>query len=125
MERSSSEANIRSADLEVHVILRSPKVHYCGHKNPPLVPILSQINSVHVIFYLRSILILFCHLHFPVRDKLTPGTVTHGQMLQEALVTSVPCPITAPARECLTLFSHKHFERNVLSVVFPHVQTVK
>jgi hypothetical protein len=48
MEQSPSwEANSHPASQEVLCLVSSLKVHYCAHKNPPLFPILSQINPVH------------------------------------------------------------------------------
>jgi hypothetical protein len=68
------EAANCAATQELPSILWNPKVHYRVHKSPPLVPILSQIDSVYTIpFYLRSILILSTHLRLPLPSGLFPS----------------------------------------------------
>jgi hypothetical protein len=49
MERSPSEANRFSASQENLPIIWNPKIHYLIYQSPTTVPILSQINTVHVL----------------------------------------------------------------------------
>jgi hypothetical protein len=70
----SREAAHCAATQELPSVLWNPRVHCRVHKTSPLVPILSQIDPVHIItFYLRSILILATHLSLGLPSGLLPS----------------------------------------------------
>ena len=48
VQSPSWEANWFAGSQQIPRISRNPKVHYCTHKRPPLVPILGQPNPVHI-----------------------------------------------------------------------------
>ena len=48
VQSPSWEANWFAASQEIPRISRDPKVHYRTHKSPPPIPILGQLNPVHI-----------------------------------------------------------------------------
>ena len=75
MEQSHScEANRFPASQEIPRILWNSKVHYCIHKCPPPLRILSQIDPVHAPTSWRSILILSSHLRLVPPSGFFPSS---------------------------------------------------
>jgi len=71
-------------------------VHYPVHNSPPLVPILSQINLLHVVpFYLRPSLILSFHLSPGLPKRSPPFRLPHQN---SACIYLTPTGATFPAQ---------------------------
>jgi len=69
MEQSpSSEANWFWASQEIPCILWNTKIHYCIHRCPPAIPILSQINPVYTPTS------HFLKIHLNIIFPSTPGS---------------------------------------------------
>jgi len=63
-----------SASPKISCISQNPKIHYCVRKSPPIVQILSQINSVHALNPITLTSILF-HTHVSLPSGLLPSAV--------------------------------------------------
>jgi hypothetical protein len=76
MELSPSwEATSRSTTPEIPTFLWNPKFYYHVHKNPPLIPILSQMNPVHTnpTYFSKIILIISSHLRLVLPSGAFPS----------------------------------------------------
>jgi len=74
--KSASEANSKSSSQEIIHLSQKLKIHSRVKKTPPLVQILSQMNSVHNFlppYSLRFILILSSHLRLGFPSGLFPS----------------------------------------------------
>jgi hypothetical protein len=101
MELSPSwEAANCAATQELPSVLWNPKIYYRVNKSPPLVPILSQIDSTipsHPIS-LRPVLILSIHLRLALASGLFPSGISINILYAFLFPHScyMPCPSHPP-----------------------------
>jgi hypothetical protein len=75
MVQSSWEANSHSASQEIPRLLWNPKAHYRVHMSPQLIPILSQMNTVHTFppYFPKIHFNIISHLHLGLLSSLFPS----------------------------------------------------
>jgi hypothetical protein len=111
MEQSPWEANRSSANQEIPHILLNLKFHYHTHNSPPLVPILSQINTVHT---LPS---YFSKIHFNIilpPTPILPSILLPSGFLSNTLQAFLfsPMPVICPSISSLIWSSTQYFGRS-------------
>jgi hypothetical protein len=120
MELSPSwEAKSCSATKEFPNILWNLRVHYCVHNGLPLVPILSQMNTVpaHLPISLRSILVLSSHLHIGLLNGLfISGSPTKPQHVLLSHVCYMSCPSHQHACKTYSFKSEYNLQQSHMNV---------
>jgi hypothetical protein len=121
------EANWFAASQEIPRIVWNLKVHYCIHKCPPSIFILSHLNLVHTLTS------YFLKIHLSIILPLTPGSTKwslslrfpHQNPAHAALMHPPLCAlhISTSYRNFIWFFS-KHFKKEN-NIVYPDHQRQK
>jgi hypothetical protein len=96
-QRPSWKANIFSFIQEIPRILWNPKIRYCIHMSPPLVPVLSHINQVHPV----------PHFSFKIHFNIILISTSMSSKRSLSIRLSPPKP-----RECVSLLPHTCYMRS-------------